>query len=137
MWRAWNGVCIVRYGASRETIKRMLDDLGLKDPVVLSDWDSSQMRSLVDTFVKLRFPMVLLLNKADQGGETDRHIQRTVEKFDVSGTCPCVVGSAAAEVFLKAAKKKRYIRYLEGSDYFTTAKDEEEDSLVMNTQVPF
>ena len=48
-----------------------------------------------------------------------------------------MVGSAAAEVFLKAAKKKRYIRYLEGSDYFTTAKDEEEDSLVMNAQVPF
>ena len=70
------------------------------------------MRGLVSAFVAERFPMVLLLNKADQGGETDRHIQRIIEKFEPRNI-PCVVGSAAAEVFLKNAKKKKFIKYLE------------------------
>ena len=74
------------------------------------------MRGLVSAFVAERFPMVLLLNKADQGGETDRHIQRIIEKFEPRNI-PCVVGSAAAEVFLKNAKKKKFIKYLEVGEW--------------------
>lgn len=133
------------YGAPRELIIRMLNDLRVKDPVDLASWDEERVREVVDAFVRLRFPMVLLLNKADYAGreangsggggeegggggagETDRNIQRIVDKFEGRGV-PCIVGSAAAEVFLKAAKKKRYIKYLEGADHFDTLQDEQDE----------
>lgn len=33
---------------------------------------------------QIRFPTLLLLNKADQGGETDQNIARIVERYDAS-----------------------------------------------------
>ena len=101
------------YGAPREMINKLLDDQNIRDPVVLSAWEADRVHELVDGFIRVRFPMVLFLNKADQGGDTDRNIQRVVEKYEPRGIS-CVVGSAAAEVFLKQAKKKKFIKYDEG-----------------------
>ena len=51
---------------------------------------------------------------------------RFVEKYEPRGI-RCVVGSAQAEVFLKNAKRKGFVKYLEGGENFTSLKEELED----------
>lgn len=112
------------YGANGSTVNRTLDEMGVRDPVDLSDWGEDQVHSLVDAFLKVRFPTLLLLNKADQGGETDRNIARIVERYDASR---CFVSSAAAECFLKICKQKGQIRYTVGDRNFETLYDIQDD----------
>lgn len=37
-----------------------------RDPVDLGDWDEEKVKELVEAFLHVRFPTILLLNKADQ-----------------------------------------------------------------------
>lgn len=41
------------YGANGSTINRTLDEMGVRDPVDLSDWGEDQVHSLVDAFLKV------------------------------------------------------------------------------------
>ena len=85
----------------------------------LAGWGELEVRRLVGEFVSKRFPMVLLLNKADPAatlqaaggggggsggggglGDLDRNLTRVVERYEPRGL-PCIVGSAAAELFLR------------------------------------
>ncbi|KAL0587653.1 hypothetical protein ABG067_002672 [Albugo candida] len=109
------------YGASASLIGPMLDQLGYKDPCDLSTWSDREIAGLVSQFMSDRFPTILVLNKVDHGGETDKNIERIVEKY---GSNHCFVCSAAAECFLRAAVKQRYIDYEPGSMFFSTAEDE-------------
>lgn len=53
-------------GANPVMINRLLDKMGVRDPVDLSEWDEDQVKALVEAFLLVRFPTILLLNKADQ-----------------------------------------------------------------------
>lgn len=53
-------------GANPVVINRVLDKMGVRDPVDLSEWDEDQVKALVEAFLLVRFPTILLLNKADQ-----------------------------------------------------------------------
>lgn len=61
------------------------------------------MREFVATFLRVRFPTVLLLNKADVGPAADKNIMKVMRRTDSD---QCVVGSALAEVFLKGLRKQ-------------------------------
>lgn len=53
-------------GANPAVINAVLDKMGVRDPVDLGEWDEDQVKALVEAFLLVRFPTILLLNKADQ-----------------------------------------------------------------------
>mmetsp|Transcript_28807 Transcript_28807/g.58877 ORF Transcript_28807/g.58877 Transcript_28807/m.58877 type:complete len:674 (-) Transcript_28807:141-2162(-) len=132
------GQCLNGYGGNKGgfLMHAVLDSLAFKDPVDLSAWGEAEVRSVVGAFVAKRFPMVLLLNKADPGAlanvvgaaaaDTDRNITKVSSKYEGQGM-PCVVGSAAAENFLQSCVKQGYVEYRQGSDSFSTLDDVLED----------
>ncbi|RLN90816.1 hypothetical protein BBJ28_00011287 [Nothophytophthora sp. Chile5] len=111
------------YGATPALVGKMLDRLGAKEPLDLTTWGEDEVHKAVETFLDIRFPTVLVLNKADQGDDTDRNIEKIVEKY---GSDRCFVASAAAECFLRAASKQRFIRYEPGSMFYSTLEDDDE-----------
>ncbi|KAG6610965.1 putative GTP-binding protein, partial [Phytophthora cinnamomi] len=58
------------YGATPSLVSKVLDRLGLKEPLDLTAWAEDDVHNLVKAFLDIRFPTVLVLNKADQ--ETTR-----------------------------------------------------------------
>ena len=117
-----------------------------RDPVDLTQWTEEDVHALVDVFLDVRFPTILLLNKADQGGDSDRNIERIVNKYDaercfvgrcgdalnIMGDCfilklSCCFCSAAAELFLKQASRKNFINYVQGQSTFMTKTDVDEE----------
>ncbi|CAI5729667.1 unnamed protein product [Peronospora farinosa] len=111
------------YGATPTLVSKMLDRLSLKEPLDLSMWTEDDVHNVVTVFLDVRFPTVLVLNKADQGDDTDRNIEKIVEKY---GSDRCFVASAAAECSLRAVSKQRFIRYEPGSMFFSTLEDDDE-----------
>ncbi|KAF1325898.1 P-loop containing nucleoside triphosphate hydrolase, partial [Globisporangium splendens] len=112
------------YGASPSLINTMLDRMALKDPLDLTKWGEEEVHKLVDEFLAIRFPTILVLNKADQGENTDANIEKVAEKY---GSDRCFVSSAAAECFLRAAAKQQFIRYEPGSMFYSTLEDGNDD----------
>jgi ribosome-binding ATPase YchF (GTP1/OBG family) len=110
------------YGASPSLIAKMLSQMGAKakDPCDLTTWKEEEVHELVNFFLEIRFPTILVLNKADQGDDTDKNIEKIAEKY---GSDKCFVSSAAAECFLRAASKQNYIRYEPGSMFYSTSED--------------
>eukprot|EP00624_Nannochloropsis_granulata_P007230 evm.model.NODE_6918_length_3429_cov_37.516476.1 len=98
--------------------------MGVRDPVDLGEWDEDQVKALVEAFLLVRFPTILLLNKADQAGDTDKNISRIVERYEAS---KCFVASAGAECFLKICRQKNMIKYQAGASNFETIEDIEDD----------
>uniref|UniRef100_M4B8B2 OBG-type G domain-containing protein n=1 Tax=Hyaloperonospora arabidopsidis (strain Emoy2) TaxID=559515 RepID=M4B8B2_HYAAE len=111
------------YGATPSLVSKVLDRVGVKEPLDLMTWVEDDVHEFVRSFLDIRFPTVLVLNKADQGDDTDRNIEKIVEKY---GSDRCIVASAAAECFLRAACKQRYIRYEPGSMFYSTLEEEKE-----------
>jgi len=131
-------------------INRVLDKMAVRDPVDLSEWDEDQVKALVEAFLLVRFPTILLLNKADQvclsfvrmlgnlvtvsdtnyfpptvqAGDTDKNISRIVERYEAS---KCFVASAGAECFLRISRMKNVIKYQAGASNFETIEDIEDD----------
>lgn len=110
------------YGASPSLINSLLDKMGLKDPFNLMAWGEPEVHALVDAFLAIRFPTILVLNKADQGTDADKNIEKVAEKY---GSDRCFVSSAAAECFLRAAAKQQFIRYEPGSMFYSTLEDDD------------
>lgn len=116
-----------------------------RDPADMTQWSEEDVHIVVDAFLEVRFPTILLLNKADQGGDSDRNIERIVNKYDAErcfvarsvlfggdadDVCCCCLHaltracfSAAAELFLKQASRKNLIVYKPGDSTFMTKAD--------------
>lgn len=109
------------YGATPSLIGTVLDRLGARDPFDLTAYAEEDVHKLVEVFLDIRFPTVLVLNKADQGEDTDKNIEKIAEKY---GSDRCFVSSAAAECFLRTAAKQHLIRYEPGSMFYSTAEDD-------------
>jgi ribosome-binding ATPase YchF (GTP1/OBG family) len=112
------------YSCKPSIVVRVLEKLGIHDPVDLSLWGEDEVRRLCNAFVELRFPMIILLNKADHP-DAAGNIQRIVEGRDPSR---CIVSSAMAECFLKQCKQKGWISYTPGSSSFMTRSDAEDEA---------
>lgn len=114
------------YQATASVVAQVVERLRAKEPVDLVTWTHADVLALVTLFLDVRFPTVLVLNKADRGAATDRHIDALVAKY---GSDQCVVASAAAEYCLVQAAKQGYIRYEPGAMGYTTVQDDEHDAL--------
>ena len=82
------------YGGGPGLVQRALDAAGVKEPALLHEWDDTMVKKVVAHFVEARFPTVLVLNKADVGGDSDANIARICEKYDTGDTPRCFVASA-------------------------------------------
>ncbi|KAL8271284.1 hypothetical protein Esti_004799 [Eimeria stiedai] len=88
-----------------------VDDSSLV-PDDLSKWTAEDALELVKTFVKIRFPFVLVLNKCDAGGDVDKNVMKLATKFPGQ---PLVLTSALAECFLQNLQQQGMLYYDPGS----------------------
>lgn len=109
------------YGAGPAVIAELCTKIGVKEPNDLATWDEARLHEVVAAFLEVRFPTVLLLNKADTGADSDRNIARISRKYDSD---LCIVASALAETYLKAKRNAGVIKYPEGASMFFTRDDE-------------
>jgi ribosome-binding ATPase YchF (GTP1/OBG family) len=82
----------------------------------LQSWTKETVSSFVDSYLKVRFPTVIALNKIDLPA-SDKNIDRILRKYDQT---KIVLISALAETFLRKIQKQKMISYHEGTDYFET-----------------
>ncbi|TAQ84684.1 hypothetical protein B7494_g6993 [Chlorociboria aeruginascens] len=105
------------YGSTASVIARTLDKLALKEP--LQDWSEETIDSMIETFVDIKFPTVLALNKIDHA-DADKNISKIAKMQDPKSIVLC---SAISEVFLRKLVKQGFIRYTEGSEFVDTRED--------------
>ncbi|KAI8868710.1 P-loop containing nucleoside triphosphate hydrolase protein [Ramicandelaber brevisporus] len=104
------------YGATQSIVQRTLDVA----IIPLEKWDDDALHGLVDAFIKVRFPMVIALNKIDHP-DSDRNIAKIMKKYTFHDRL--VLTSALAECLLRKMTKQRFIDYSTGADDFVTAAD--------------
>lgn len=105
------------YGVHLPLVQTVFDKLGLREPVRLQEWDRQAVVQLVDVFLDIRFPIVLVLNKADCPS-ADANIAKISRKYAAEQVVIC---SAKAECFLKRLRKQGFIDYEPGTDRLITA----------------
>ena len=105
------------YGATSSIIARTLDTLSLKEP--LENWTSETIANLVSTFVTIRFPTVIALNKIDHP-DSANNISKIAKTQDPQSIVLC---SAISEVFLRKLAKQNYVKYNEGGEFVDTRDD--------------
>ncbi|KAJ1615244.1 GTP binding protein [Cryptosporidium canis] len=119
------------YGCNELMMNKLLSLMKIKDPIDLSSWDKSNVTDLVKQFVKIRFPFVLVLNKADVISEVcDSNIVRFYEIY--GDKHEIVVASSLAELFIKKMVSQNYIKLVyENNSYnycsFITKDDSQID----------
>eukprot|EP00920_Eleutheroschizon_duboscqi_P003601 GHVT01008406.1.p1 GENE.GHVT01008406.1~~GHVT01008406.1.p1 ORF type:complete len:356 (+),score=84.88 GHVT01008406.1:536-1603(+) len=125
------------YGANERAMQRLCDSQGLKDPVDLKPWDKEKLTKLISDFVQQRFHFVLLLNKADQGGETNQNAMKITEMVASSGRPQedVILSSSLAECFLRKMRDQHYISYEEGGSSFIVAGEEEQQEKKLQTKL--
>lgn len=74
---------------------------------------------MVSTFVSVRFPTVIALNKIDHP-DADKNIAKIAKQQPPESLVLC---SAISEVFLRKLAKQGFVRYVEGSEFVDTKED--------------
>jgi ribosome-binding ATPase len=105
------------YGSNAATVARTLDVLNLKQP--LQDWDDETIEKVVNTFVDVKFPTVLALNKIDHP-DADKNVSKIARAEPPERLVLC---SAISEVFLRRLAKQGFVRYTPGSEFVDTRED--------------
>ncbi|KZF23655.1 GTP-binding protein [Xylona heveae TC161] len=105
------------YGSTSQTIARVLDKLGLKEP--LEHWSDETIEQVVNTFTDEKFPTVLALNKIDHP-DADKNVSKIAKMQDPKSIVLC---SAISEVFLRRLAKQNFVKYTEGSEFVDTRED--------------
>ncbi|KAL1297256.1 hypothetical protein AAFC00_004815 [Neodothiora populina] len=105
------------YGANRDIVARVIDKLGIKEP--LDQWSDELVEQVVNTFVDEKFPTVVALNKMDHP-DADKNVAKIAKANDPKTLVLC---SAISEVFLRRLAKQGFIKYTEGSEFVDTRED--------------
>ncbi|KAJ3394805.1 hypothetical protein HDU92_006594 [Lobulomyces angularis] len=111
------------YGTKIQLINKLVENFDNRLP--LESWDDDTLRAFVDVFIKFRFPTVIALNKIDLP-DADKNIDKLAKKYDPN---QIVLVSALAESFLRKLQKQKFILYEEGTEFFKTFEDLEEDRI--------
>ncbi|RKP19146.1 P-loop containing nucleoside triphosphate hydrolase protein [Rozella allomycis CSF55] len=112
----WSG-----YGATPLHTIKVLVLLSGKIPENISIWDDTSLNCLVETFIKVRFPMIIALNKADLT-ESNHYIENL---YNLYPEYTMIVCSALAETFLRKLDKQGFLAYVDGTDTFYTLDNAE------------
>ncbi|KAK3673504.1 hypothetical protein LTR78_006738 [Recurvomyces mirabilis] len=105
------------YGATAAVVAKTLDKLALKQP--LQEWDDETIEKVVNTFVDVKFPTVLALNKIDHA-DADKNVSKIARAEAAERIVLC---SAISEVFLRRLVKQGFVRYVPGEEYVDTRED--------------
>lgn len=125
VWAKWENIVkrpqklvdmFTGYHANKATIYAALHSAGVTESELskIKTWDDKVLHRIVDCFLNIRFPILLVLNKADKETATDI-IARLSAEFGDNYTIPV---SAERECFLQKMEKEGYIKYSRGSDCF-------------------
>lgn len=109
------------YGTTPIMSVRVCEELNIKDTADIQNWTEDHIHKIVDTFLLVRFPTVLVLNKADLSDDTEKNIEIIYEKFPYY---QCVITSALTECYLNRVRKQKKIKYLPGDSTFITLEDD-------------
>ncbi|XP_061168004.1 uncharacterized protein LOC133176957 isoform X2 [Saccostrea echinata] len=126
VWSKWDNIVkrpqklidmFTGYHANKATIYAALHNAGINESELskIKTWDSKVLHQIVDSFLNIRFPTLLVLNKADKESSTDI-ISRLSAEFGDGYTIPV---SAERECFLQRMVKEGQIKYDRGSDQIT------------------
>ncbi|GMM34437.1 hypothetical protein DASC09_017620 [Saccharomycopsis crataegensis] len=85
----------------------------------LETWDNEMITKIVKSFLKIKFPTVLALNKIDHP-DADKNISKIVLKYPND---KIILSSAITEVFLRKLAKQGYVQYEEGTEFVDTHED--------------
>eukprot|EP01126_Amoeba_proteus_P060716 TRINITY_DN8067_c0_g1_i5.p1 TRINITY_DN8067_c0_g1~~TRINITY_DN8067_c0_g1_i5.p1 ORF type:complete len:288 (-),score=36.99 TRINITY_DN8067_c0_g1_i5:92-955(-) len=142
LWSRWTGIVkkqsatrtpmdetlqvqVSGYSTKIVTVRKTLDAMNIQTPFDdLMNWDEGMVRKFVSTFVSIRFPTVLALNKIDHK-DSARNINRICTQY---GEDKVVLMSALSESFLKQMAKNNYIYYCPGDQNFKMFGEELEPS---------
>lgn len=125
VWAKWENIVkrpqklvdmFTGYHANKATIYAALRNAGVTESELskIKTWDDKVLHRIVDCFLNIRFPILLVLNKADKETATDI-ITRLSAEFGDNYTIPV---SAERECFLQKMEKEGCIKYNRGSDCF-------------------
>ncbi|KAK6459897.1 P-loop containing nucleoside triphosphate hydrolase protein [Scheffersomyces coipomensis] len=110
------------YSANSRIIYRTLDLIPHIAP--LNEWDNDMIETVIKTFMQVKFPTVLSLNKMDHP-DSDKNVSKIILKYPNS---KIVLTSAITEVFLRKLANQNYIKYDSGTEFIDTIDDLGPDS---------
>nr|XP_022314294.1 uncharacterized GTP-binding protein YGR210C-like isoform X2 [Crassostrea virginica] len=124
IWSKWDNIVkrpqklvdmFTGYHANKATIYAALHNAGVGESELsmMKTWDDTVLHQIVDCFLSIRFPILLVLNKVDKDTATDIVTRLSAEFGDIY-TIPV---SAEKECFLQRMQKEGYIQYDRGSDH--------------------
>ncbi|XP_064639135.1 uncharacterized protein LOC135494786 isoform X2 [Lineus longissimus] len=119
------------YRANRAMIHTALQNAGVneKELAKLPQWNDCILGKVVTEFLRLRFPMLLVLNKAD----TDTAHENIVSLQEKYPTIPSIPVSAISECDLQQLQKSGVIRYEFGdSNYSILTKPSQQEEFQLN-----
>ncbi|CUM67599.1 uncharacterized protein PRCAT00005299001 [Priceomyces carsonii] len=105
------------YSANKQLIGKALDLLPGLPP--LQDWNNETIEKVVYTFMTVKFPTVLALNKMDHP-DSDKNVSKIILKHP---NLKCVLTSSITEVFLRKLANQNYIKYDLGTEFIDTIDD--------------
>lgn len=105
------------YSANKALIARALELVPHLPP--LQEWDHAKIEEVIRSFMKVKFPTVLALNKMDHP-DADKNVSKIILKYPNS---KCVLTSSITEVFLRKLAKQNYIKYDSGTEFIDTIDD--------------
>ena len=83
----------------------------------LSSWTALDLHRIVAHFLRIRFPILLALNKCDI---TSKHVSRVKKMFPFESVC---VLSARAECRLQKLQRNKTVKYVTGGETFVSSDD--------------
>jgi len=107
------------YGTRLIQVQQTLDKVGIKEPSEMETWDNKMVHQVVDAFLSIRFPTILVLNKIDTP-QSDANISKICKKYSEHTLIPT---SALAECFLKKMRAQGFILYPDGGDNVLCQED--------------
>lgn len=105
------------YSANKKLIAEALDLLPGLPP--LQDWDNETIEKVVKSFMKVKFPTVLSLNKMDHP-DADKNVSKIILKYPDS---KAILTSSITEVLLRKLANQNYIKYDSGTEFVDTIDD--------------
>lgn len=107
------------------------EEILIKERYTILDWKESHLKDFVRQFVKIRFPILLVLNKVDLKGAS-KNMLKIYEKFSNYETQPT---STLSELFLQKLEKKGIISYKQGDSDFKILDEEKLEKLKLQKKL--
>ncbi|KAK6200312.1 P-loop containing nucleoside triphosphate hydrolase protein [Scheffersomyces amazonensis] len=105
------------YSANTQLVAKALSLIPNLPP--LNEWDNEMIERVIHSFMEVKFPTVLSLNKMDHP-DSDKNVSKIILKYPQSKV---VLTSAITEVFLRKLSNQKFIKYDSGTEFVDTIDD--------------